>query len=575
MQRPCSSDACQKPKRHAAPRGDRRILYVSDPSSIATHYLPDPVAEIDLRRLIDMMAQSGVDMYCQDVYSQCWTAYWRSQNFPYDQRPQHQRFLPLLDSGVQPVEVLIDECRQQNLLFIAGFRVNDGHGYKDLSKAAGIKVAIEEAVKAHPDWALTDLPNQESGQDYCGSYYLDFSSEGVRNYTISVIKEVIQQFDIDGIELCFRDPAYFPVGSGPERAQLMTDIFRQVRAALDQKSKAAGKNLLFGARVCAPIKELLDLGLDVETWVNENLLDYLSPQDNMWVDFNFPSAEFSALTANSKCLLYPGLNPWPSQRSRIQFGARPIGSDTARAFAHTCYRNGADGISPFNHCTVTRVTPFFPQSLQIFHQLRDPQKVASGTRQYQFDSFLAGFTAFYDKDGNPVKAVQSDKIVLERSQSQPSGQYELNLYEDPESVHSVNLLLRGFNMTHADELKIEFNRHPIDNDLVGRTRISNYDPEEDQSPSAQAVLLSHSAPSSTQREYHGKLMTCVPELGRFSNPTDPRVKDIPPHSTAWFPLDPAILIHGRNCLSITLTGSDPQAHEPIVIEEVELWVEPR
>ena len=28
-----------------SPRGDRRIIYVSDPSSIARHYLSDPVSD--------------------------------------------------------------------------------------------------------------------------------------------------------------------------------------------------------------------------------------------------------------------------------------------------------------------------------------------------------------------------------------------------------------------------------------------------------------------------------------------------------------------------------------------------
>ena len=265
------------------------------------------------------------------------------------------------------------------------------------------------------------------------------------------------------------------------------------------------------------------------------------------------------------------MNPWPSQRARIQFQARPISFDIARAFAYSCYQNGADGISAFNHCVVTRLTPFYPQLLQIFYELRDPKKVASGIRHYVFDSFLAGFTASYDKDGQPVQTIQSDKIVLGRDQSEPSGKYELNLYEDPECLHSVNLLFRGFNMTHEDQLKIEFNDHLIDDDIIGRTRISNYTPPEQ---SQTGVLLSRSSPHSAHREYKGRLIACVPELGRFSNPQDPRVKDIPPHSTVWFPLDPSMIVYGKNRLSITLTRSDPQAREPIVIEEVELWVQP-
>jgi len=68
------------------PRGDHRILYVSDPSTVARTSLPDPVQEEDLRRWVDMVADSGVDLFDQEVFSQGWTAYWQSDRYQYDQR---------------------------------------------------------------------------------------------------------------------------------------------------------------------------------------------------------------------------------------------------------------------------------------------------------------------------------------------------------------------------------------------------------------------------------------------------------------------------------------------------------
>ena len=38
------------------PRGERRIVFNSDPSTIATSMLPDPVAAGDLRRWVDLLA---------------------------------------------------------------------------------------------------------------------------------------------------------------------------------------------------------------------------------------------------------------------------------------------------------------------------------------------------------------------------------------------------------------------------------------------------------------------------------------------------------------------------------------
>ena len=56
-----------------------------------------------------MLADSGVDLFNQEIYSQGWTEYWKSRSFDYDQRTQHRRFLPMIESGTQPVEVLIDQ----------------------------------------------------------------------------------------------------------------------------------------------------------------------------------------------------------------------------------------------------------------------------------------------------------------------------------------------------------------------------------------------------------------------------------------------------------------------------------
>ncbi len=43
----------------------------------------------------------------------------------------------------------------------------------------------------------------------------------------------------------------------------------------------------------------------------------------------------------------------------------------------------------------------------------------------------------------------------------------------------------------------------------------------------------------------------------------------------YFPVPPAAMAYGENRLSITLTSGDPQASGEIVIDEVEVWVQPR
>ena len=49
------------------PRGNRRAVYASDPSSVASRYLQDPVREEDLRRWINAIAAAEIDTFVQEV----------------------------------------------------------------------------------------------------------------------------------------------------------------------------------------------------------------------------------------------------------------------------------------------------------------------------------------------------------------------------------------------------------------------------------------------------------------------------------------------------------------------------
>jgi len=118
------------------PRGTRRIYFVSDPSSIAVGLLPDPTEADDLRRWVDMVADSGVDIFQQDAYHKGCTIYWRSDQFQYDPRRQHRRFLKMLDAGVQPLQVLLDQSHKRGMAFVAGFRMNDNHELRDPLRVA-------------------------------------------------------------------------------------------------------------------------------------------------------------------------------------------------------------------------------------------------------------------------------------------------------------------------------------------------------------------------------------------------------------------------------------------------------
>lgn len=511
----------QKTELPIAPRGTRRILYCSDPSSILLNLLPNPVEPDDLRRWVDMLADSGVDTLLQDVYNQGYTVYWRSDRFQYDQRAQHQAFLPMLDAGVQPLQVLLDHSHKRGMAFIAGFRMNDTHVFP----------ALADFIESHPQWWLRESREGAAHQE---GKPLDFTFDEVREFVFEVMREVVSRFDVDGLEMTFRDPGYFPFPQGRDRAHLMTGLVRRLRGLLDERShQSDGRRILLGARVFSSLEECLDKGLDVATWIAEGFIDYLSPGDTMFSDFNAPYAEFGALTRNSRCMLYPGLHPWTSHRKRMQEQAEKriaLTPSIQRALAQTFYASGADGISLYNHFVgLLWFPPFYPQTLWVFHELRDPERVALGDRHYVFDPAWEGEgVSKFGPDRSLTGAVKEQRVVLDRSATKPSAVYRFRLYEQIDRVHGAVLFLRGAGLTGQDELEVQLNGTPMVPGPMGRARGWGGD---------WAV-----------RKY-------------------PNIR--------WFLVPSAAVACGENRLNITLTSGDAQASGEIIVDEVEVWVQPR
>ena len=164
----------------------------------------------------------------------------------------------MIEQGIQPIEILIDQAHRRGIRFIAGFRVNDNHAF--IAKQQGVGIA--GFIESHPELKLTGTDFPE-GDGYASSESLDFTHEAVRDFTHGVVEEFMDQFDVDGIEMCFRDHGYFPVGTGRERAGLMTDLMRRVRAIVARRDAAIGGPRRVGARVYSTLGECLDHGLDV------------------------------------------------------------------------------------------------------------------------------------------------------------------------------------------------------------------------------------------------------------------------------------------------------------------------
>ena len=503
------------------PRGERRLLYTSDPSNLAVYTAGrhpsqsldpvlldgDPCRPEDLESWVDELAHAGVDAYAQAVFSQGWTLFFRSENFEYDSRPQHRRFLSMLESGPAPLEVLIERTHNQGMEFIAKFRMSDTHG----GGKQGARFVLE-----NKQWWIPEQPGA-----------LDYSVEEVRQFTFAAADEIVARFDVDGLLFNYiRFGHVFPRDLAAERSPLLTAFMRRVRQMLDRRGKDKQKPLTLGAMVPQTLEECLALGYDIPEWTRQGLVDYVCPCDIGYADFNAPYEEFSELTRPTACLLYPMLVPSLCREDQMNL-LRP---ENYRALAQNFYGAGADGCCIFNYqyhwarkggiATYPGPVEGLQSGLNYLRGLDDPQEISRQVRHFRFHPLWGG--------PSRTGFEKNDRLTLIR-RTAASGSYRFRLCGPMTEGERASLYFTAQGLVPADEIQVQLNGTSIPN---------------------------------LKRSFHpeGRL----PQFGRT----------LPPFSTGFFDLEGKWLTGRDNYLDVTLVKSAPGESGEIVIDEVEVIVVP-
>lgn len=347
-------------------RGEDRLIYHAD-GGMNVHNLWEPFREEQLTRHIDDFAENGVDIFSQLTFA-------GGALKPGLFVPEHSEFAwwrndklrKLVDTGVQPIEIMIDRAHRQGMKFFAKLRMSDWH-----------RRSVEESgfVGRHPELQNPSMIVRPA---------LDYTHPEVRRYHLDLIDELVRRFDLDGITLNYtRSWQCFPTEAGGERHALMTDFVRTVRRLLDDYQQRKGRRI----ELCAIMLPHVDLcrrfGLDVESWIRENLIDIVCVGNTGTSDPNMDHAPWAGPCAAARCRYFPMV-----QIVTPQSKAGTLAPEHLRALAKGMYGGGADGIAMFNWVHYwargDRVEIGYPLSLTYMRDLRDPDVLDDGARHYRF-----------------------------------------------------------------------------------------------------------------------------------------------------------------------------------------------
>lgn len=506
------------------PLGKRRVIYNSDLSNTTCHLSEAGATEEELRDVVRNYASVGaIDTLVQEIWHQGWSTFWRTDKCPYDSRFQHERLLPLLNQGVAPVEIYIDECHRQGMEFFAGFRMNDRHGHNP--------EFFEALSRQHPDWILRGYkPTSRSADPRSRELgcALNYAQEEVREFLFAIIEEAANRFDVDGIEFNFtRMPDCFPRGQAEESHEHMTRFVRKVRRMLDETGRRKGRKLELGVRVLQHVEGCRKLGLDVTQWISEELIDYVAPGDVGFTDFNAKYEEFVELAHPHGCRVYPQVE------ARVGYHRRSPYHTLAqyRAAVTNIFGAGADGFSTQNFQyhwgprfsapgdAGVKVPDMYPQALQMLKQLRDPDLLRKGSRHYVF-------APLWGPDGiDPTGTYIPERMDLKRDASQRRGQFRFRLCE--RVTHEENGPQPKVTLAFWPTIRPE--------DVISV-------------------------------DVNGQMISAVDIVYQW--PEDPQEA-----VRCECPLDPALLRYGDNILGMRLIKSAPEGEGDVVLHEVEIHVD--
>lgn len=257
------------------------------------------------------------------------TTYWQSQ----------QARIPLNQAIADPTPVMTEGARRAGMEIFASIRMNDTHDA--FGKPHG---RLKYPLKVeHPEWLLGHESEQgdfEVAPQALMWSGLDYSVPEVREDRLWWIRHSAESYDVDGVELnFFRMPWFFKRGEVADGIPLMTDLIRKARRVVDRVSETRETPMLLGVRVPGTVETCLRVGIDVEAWLREDLVDRLLIGGG-YSPYTSPVEEMVRMAHDHDVPAYPCIN----------CSAPGVGPDARmRGAASNVFWTGADGIYLWNY----------------------------------------------------------------------------------------------------------------------------------------------------------------------------------------------------------------------------------
>ena len=273
-----------KQAREQAAHRPRRIIYNDDGCHGGARGTPEGLIALRVRQVIDTQVDSIY--YCTGGGGLFWAhqpqvgevvGEFVNESSAQDAKSMRDGLIALKKLGTDPLAVVVDYGHKNNKEVFWSYRMNNPEdSYAPWSLSLRKKEHPELVMGVPSDWSKYPQTHPKA---WWAAW--DFAKPEVRDYLFRICEDVCQRYDIDGIELDFiRQPLYFrPNLDGrpaePQHVEMMTDLVRRIRAMTERVSLERGRPLLVTVRAPLSVQSSLDIGLDIPTYLKEDLIDIM------------------------------------------------------------------------------------------------------------------------------------------------------------------------------------------------------------------------------------------------------------------------------------------------------------
>lgn len=198
--------------------------------------------------------------------------------------PMMDRYLDLLEAGIDWLAALAARCRERGISPWVSVRMNDMHGAAD---PAGNPINCP--LFADPRYRLSGQSIDPAAPPRPYWQALSYEQKAVRDYMFAMIRELVLDYDYEGLELDWlRNPAICEPNASEDTIATLLTWLGEIRTLTEVKARATGRSYPLGLRVPAQFAMLRSIGLDVVTAARRGLFDFICPSNLMQTTWDLP-----------------------------------------------------------------------------------------------------------------------------------------------------------------------------------------------------------------------------------------------------------------------------------------------